>query len=373
MDSHEAALDVVRRYLADHRGVAQLDLEGHILHVNAAFSSIVGYAPDELVGQHHRALCDPIYAESDEYRRFWAQLRAGSTHTGLFPRRGRGNRLIWLRGTYIPLRDASGERRVLKVVMDATEEELERREARAKLQALDHVQGIVEFTPEGEILAANETFAAMFGYTPTELVGRHHAILCDADFAGSRAYERFWRQLRSGEVQAQEFQRRAKDGSIRILKASYTPVVDESGRAVKIVKFASDVTEDAARRTALHEMSTPVIPIWPGVLLTPLVGIMSERRAQDVLTKCLERIAEGHTTRLIMDVAGIAELDGTAARHLIRVARCAALMGCKTIISGLTPSVARRVVEEGVDLETIETAGTLASALERAIEGTRAT
>lgn len=74
---------------------------------------------------------------------------------------------------------------------------------------------------------------------------------------------------------------------------------------------------------------------------------MSERRAQDVLTKCLERIAEGHTTRLIMDVAGIAELDGTAARHLIRVARCAALMGCKTIISGLTPSVARRVVEEG--------------------------
>ncbi|MET0368834.1 MAG: PAS domain-containing protein, partial [Methylobacterium sp.] len=75
---------------------------------------------------------------------------------------------------------------------------LNTRESRAKLSALDRVQGIIEFDLTGRILAANANFLDAVGYTLPEIVGQHHSLFMDPAERDSDAYRAFWERLRAG-------------------------------------------------------------------------------------------------------------------------------------------------------------------------------
>ncbi len=115
-------------------------------------------------------------------------------------------------------------------------------ELSAVYQALNRVQAIIEFKLDGTVITANENFLRIFGYELDEIVGKHHRIFCDPDYAESAAYAEFWQELGRGESRDAEFKRLAKDGEEIWLRASYNPVFDQNGKPVKIVKFAMDVT-----------------------------------------------------------------------------------------------------------------------------------
>ncbi len=110
-------------------------------------------------------------------------------------------------------------------------------------KALDRVQAIAEFDLDGTILSANENFLAIFGYTLDEVAGRHHRMFCEPAFAGSPEYAELWGKLRRGEFHASEFKRLAKGGREIWLQASYNPVLDADGKPVRVIKFATDVTQ----------------------------------------------------------------------------------------------------------------------------------
>jgi len=116
----------------------------------------------------------------------------------------------------------------------------------AQLQAVHQTQAVIVFELNGNIVSANENFLQVMGYSAAELRGRHHRIFCDSAFAASPDYERFWAALNRGEAQNGDVKRIAKDGREVWLRAIYFPVRDQSGRVIKVVKFASDVT--AARK-----------------------------------------------------------------------------------------------------------------------------
>jgi len=118
---------------------------------------------------------------------------------------------------------------------------------RGMLEALNRVQAVIRFTPQGEILDANENFLKTMGYRIEELRGQHHRIFVDRSFAQSADYARFWEKLQSGEFDRGEYLRLAKDGSEVWLQASYNPVYDETGRLIEVVKFATDITEEKIR------------------------------------------------------------------------------------------------------------------------------
>ena len=118
--------------------------------------------------------------------------------------------------------------------------------------AIDRSQGRIEFTMDGTVIDANENFLKLVGYTLAELRGQQHAILMPPEERDSAAYKAFWEALRRGEFQAREFRRVGKDGHSVWIQASYNPIIDRRGRPYKVVKFATDITEQK-RRYAYYE------------------------------------------------------------------------------------------------------------------------
>ncbi len=112
------------------------------------------------------------------------------------------------------------------------------------LNAIRSNIAFISFTPDGTILDANKLFLDTVGYDYAEVIGKHHRIFCDKTFTGSTAYQQFWQQLNQGKAQNGTFSRLHKSGKVVYLQASYFPVLDDTGRVIKVFKLASDVTTD---------------------------------------------------------------------------------------------------------------------------------
>ncbi|XXE19539.1 PAS domain-containing methyl-accepting chemotaxis protein [Pseudomonas sp. Z1-12] len=108
--------------------------------------------------------------------------------------------------------------------------------------ALERSMAVIEFSPDGKVLRANENFLKTMGYRGEQMTSLSHRDFCTPALAGSAEYREFWNQLRAGQFVSGTFQRRSASGQNVWLEASYNPVVDEQGRVVKVVKYALDVT-----------------------------------------------------------------------------------------------------------------------------------
>ena len=364
-----ADLVAVHQALDRVQAIIEFDLDGTIVSANEKFLEIFGYELDEIVGKHHRIFCDPEYAASAEYREFWQELGRGEAREAEFRRLGKGGKEIWLRASYNPILDKDGEPvRVVKFATDVTEAKRQTAEYEGRMQAIDRVQAVIEFELDGTVITANENFLRIFGYTLDEVRGKHHRLFCDPGYAESRDYAEFWQKLGRGEFDSGEFRRIAKDGSEVWLQASYNPILDASGRPHKVVKFAADITEEVQKRSlALLEMSTPVTKIWDGVLFAPIVGIVDSKRAVDIMNKALSSIADTRARTLMLDIGGVAVVDTAVANHLIKIAKAAVLMGCNTIISGISPAIAQTIAELGIEMGSIQTTSTIEAALRESI------
>ena len=120
-------------------------------------------------------------------------------------------------------------------------------ELSAKLDALSKSQAVIEFNLDGTIITANQNFLGAMGYRLDEIQGKHHSVFVDPEFRESAEYKEFWEALRRGEFQSREFQRVAKGGRSIWIQASYNPLLDGHGKPFKVVKFASDITEQKLR------------------------------------------------------------------------------------------------------------------------------
>ena len=116
-------------------------------------------------------------------------------------------------------------------------------ETQATLDAIYQSMAAIEFTTQGEILTANNNFLNTTGYSLEDIQGKHHRMFCEPELANSHEYRDFWTQLGAGHFVSGEFKRVHRNGSPLWLEASYNPVKDAQGKVIKIVKFATDVTE----------------------------------------------------------------------------------------------------------------------------------
>lgn len=131
--------------------------------------------------------------------------------------------------------------------------------------------------------------------------------------------------------------------------------------------YSRMVNEQIAQQSkAIVQMSTPVTQIWEDILVLPMVGIIDSRRAQDVMTTVLSRIFETRAKVFIMDISGVAVVDSAVANHLIKITKSTGLMGCTSLVSGISPAIAQTMVNLGFDVKEISTSATLRDALEQA-------
>jgi methyl-accepting chemotaxis protein len=226
------------------QAVIEFKLDGTIVTANQNFLDAMGYTLEEIRGKHHRMFVEASERDSTAYREFWARLNRGEFQAAQYKRFGKGGREIWIQASYNPILDAGGRATgVIKFATDITAEKIRSMEDAGKIAAISRAQAVIEFNMDGTIVAANENFLRAMGYSLGEIQGKHHSMFVVPEDRGSAAYREFWAKLKRGEFQAAECKRLGKgDKEIWIL-ATYNPILDEAGKPFKVVKFATDVTE----------------------------------------------------------------------------------------------------------------------------------
>ncbi len=146
---------------------------------------------------------------------------------------------------------------------------------KALADALSRSQAVIEFGMDGTILTANDNFLKALGYSLGEIQGKHHSMFVDPSERDSAAYRDFWAALKRGEYQAAEYKRIGKGAKEVWIQATYNPVLDASGKPVKVVKFATDITarkiksmEDAGQITAIGRAQAVIAFEMDGTIVT---------------------------------------------------------------------------------------------------------
>jgi methyl-accepting chemotaxis protein len=284
LDAERAEHAAVWEALNRSTAVVELSLEGTVLSANEAFAAIMGFEAGALVGREHATLCDPDHVASPAYRQFWSDLRAGRYFRGRFKRRHRSGRVVWLEATYNPVRDPRSGRftKVVKLAVDVTAQVEEEIRTEAFVKAVERSMLVIEFTPDGTILRANDNFLAAMGYKAGEVVGQHHRMFCAPGEAAGADYAEFWASLRAGRFFSGQFRRVNRRGEPVWLEASYNPVFDLDGVVIRVVKTASDVTAQVLRYRAEQESTE----------MASAAALETERISSDGEAVILETVAK---------------------------------------------------------------------------------
>lgn len=237
------------------QAVIQFDLDGTILDANDNFLRLMGYQLQEVKGQHHRMFVEPSVVKEPAYQQFWEALRAGKAQTAEYKRLGKNGREVWIQASYSPVISGGKVRRIIKFATDVSEQVRQKADVQSQIDAINLAQAVIEFDLQGNILTANPNFLNLMGYQLAEIKGKHHKIFVDPTEVTSEAYQQFWQRLRSGAFQTAEYKRFCKDGRAVWIHATYNPIKTPDGKVFKIVKFASDISDDIAKRQEFELLS----------------------------------------------------------------------------------------------------------------------
>ncbi|AJD06717.1 PAS sensor-containing MCP-domain signal transduction protein [Campylobacter lari] len=245
--SNQAFQDILNA-ISKTMAMIEFQIDGTIISANENFLKTMNYSLDEIKGKHHSMFCLPEVVKSQRYVDFWRDLKSGKSRNGLFRRIAKGGKDIYLEANYLPILNQNNEvYKVIKFANDITQRHYEMLDLKNTIDAANRSMAIIEFNPYGEILNANENFTQTMGYSLNEIKGKHHSMFCEEKFRNSKEYTIFWEELRSGKFQSGKFIRFGKNNKLIHLEASYNPIKNDDGEIYKVIKFATDITEQVVR------------------------------------------------------------------------------------------------------------------------------
>ena len=301
------------------QGVIEFDLKGNILAVNDNFAAVTGYSEKEIVGNHHSMFVDTAYKSSNEYKAFWDKLGRGDADEGVYKRIGKGGKEVWLQASYNPIFGLDGKPfKVVKYATDITKTRLEAADNAGQLEAINKIQGVIEFDLTGKVTKVNDNFAAVTGYSEKEIVGNHHSMFVEAAYKASHEYKAFWEKLARGEADAGEYKRIGKGGKEVWLQASYNPIFDLNGKPFKVVKYATDITQQHNNAQAL----TIAVEDSQAVIEAAKSGDLSNRVSIEGKTGAIASMCDGvnalldKMTEVLLSVREAGETINTAASEI---------------------------------------------------------
>jgi methyl-accepting chemotaxis protein len=237
------------------QAVIEFNMDGTIIHANPNFLAAVGYNLEEIKGKHHRIFMPKNDADSAEYKAFWQNLGTGEFQGGEYKRIGKNGQEIWIQATYNPIMDLHGRPiKVVKFATDITAEKMRNVDYMGQIEAIHKSQAVIEFNMDGTIITANSNFLGAVGYSLEEIKGKHHSLFMPESDAASKEYKQFWESLNKGEFQAAEYKRMGKNRREIWIQATYNPILDMNGKPFKVVKFATDITQQVNAKVNASKM-----------------------------------------------------------------------------------------------------------------------
>lgn len=272
------------------QAVIEFSLDGIILNANDNFLKVLGYTLDEVKGKHHSIFVEPGLQHSNEYRLFWEKLARGEYDSGQYKRIAKGGREVWIQASYNAIMDANNKPfKVVKYASDITEEKIKNADYSGQLSAIRKSQAVIEFNLDGTILTANDNFLNVLGYSLSDIQGKHHSMFVDPAYKQSSEYKAFWERLGRGEYDAGQYKRIGSGGKEVWIQASYNPIMDANNKPFKVVKYATDITEQVNNANAMKLAVDQV----QDVVKAAVDGDLTQRIPLEGKTDLLEILCSG--------------------------------------------------------------------------------
>jgi methyl-accepting chemotaxis protein len=341
------ALEEMRGQIAainKSQAVIEFALDGTILTANENFLDALGYTLSEIQGKHHRLFVDPVYRESADYRAFWTKLARGEYDAAVYKRIGKGGREVWIQASYNPIMNSAGKpSKVIKYATDITEQKMRLADYEGQIAAIGKAQAVIEFDLDGTIRTANSNFLSVLGYALDEIKGRHHSLFVTSADRDSAEYRAFWTKLGRGEYEAAQYLRIGKGGREVWIQASYNPILDPNGKPFKVVKYATDVTQ----QVVLSHQLQAAVKETQEVVKSATEGDLLARISTQGKTGEIEALCQGINTLL--------EATTTLIKN-VKTATAEVQSGAEEISRGNT-DLSQRTEEQASSLE--ETASSM--------------
>jgi len=153
--------------------------------------------------------------------------------------------------------------------------------------------------------------------------------------------------------------------AINVLLEDFASLLEERKRSEQDLQERLQTIQ--RQQDAINELSTPVIKVWEGLLVLPIIGTLDSQRTQRMMELLLQQIVSTGSKIAILDITGVPVVDTMVANHLIKTITAAGLMGAECILSGISPGIAQTIVHLGIDLTGVKTKSTMMEAMRYAI------
>ena len=244
------------------KAIVEFEPDGTVITANENFLSSMNYSLDEIRSQHYSLFLPNSEKNSAETKKFWNSVRSGKGVTKLTRCITKHNSDVYLQASYCPVLDQNGQVvKILSFSNDTTEQKQKEAELEGRLAAIGRTQAVIEFDMVGNIKHANENFLSTVGYRLDEIVGEHHSIFVEPEYAASPEYSMLWSTLQSGKHMTERCKRIGKNNKTLWLQASYIPLLGPSGNPVKVIKYASDITAEINSEEDLKSLITEAIDV----------------------------------------------------------------------------------------------------------------
>lgn len=276
------------------------------------------------------------------------------------------------------------------IIRDISEQKRAEESLRESQQRLQFaLEGSGDGTWDWNIITSEVTFSdrylAILGYAPGELPGIPDSWATNIHPDDRPFVHQYLQDYMAGRINtyAIEHRLRRKDGGWQwILSRGKIIARDEAGQPLRMTGTLTDIAAQkqaeaeraalqqqiiTAQQERLRELSTPLIPISDNVMIMPLIGSIDSQRAQMVLERLLEGVAQHQADLVIIDITGVMVVDTQVAQALIRAAQAVKLLGAQVMLTGIQPQMAQTLVHLGIDLSGIITHGTLQAGIASAL------
>ncbi len=279
--------------------VSEANLKGDILSINEKFLEVSKYPKEELIGQPHNTTRHPDMPK-EVFKEMWATIGRGKIFRGMVKNRAKDGTPYYVDAVIAPIMGDNGKpKKYLGVRYDITESEIERQNMKGIISAINSSFAYIEFDTKGNVATANENFLKCLGYSSEELKGKHHREFCEKELINSHEYTQFWTDLAGGKSHSGIFKRKTKSGGDIWIQAVYAPVTDEVGRVVKVVKIATDVSDQQRMLIQMQETANALSSASTELTATATqMASTSEKTSKDSKTASIsaEEISVGVQT-----------------------------------------------------------------------------
>lgn len=376
--------ELVMDSIAD--GVHLLDCDGHNVYVNQAWVRNLGYSREELTSMCLWAV-DPQVTPERWHKDLWPLiLRLGTFSMESTHQRKDGSIVpVEVHATHIRFDDTDY---VVAFTRDISERKAQEAALYSQVELFNNLLHTLPFPvfykdTEGVYRGCNQLFAeTVFGLAAEAVIGKTVYDLVPAEIAdfyhradehamqqgGTQIYEREM-QLADGAPHAIMFHKSVfhrEDGSPAGLIGAMVDITQQKRSEAERESFQQQIIE--AQRHALHELSTPLIPLSERVVIMPLIGTIDSARAQQVMDTLLEGVAQHNAELVILDITGVSVVDTQVAQAFIQVAQAVKLLGAQVMLTGIQPQIAQTLVHLGTDLSSIQTRGSLQAGIAAALQ-----